>query len=132
MTVKILYFALTLVIAAESLAKTSFKHGIFANLESDYDLTSEKDEVDGFDYELFNFTFPMFDGNGDEGHERVKRFQVPSVNNPNPLCIMTFNIRSYTSPPPPGLPRNKEAVIARVSCLLMYHVQETLSLLNRR
>ncbi len=109
-----LCLVLTLTFAAESLAATTLEDDIFAKFDSDYEVTSEKDEFEGFEYTLRNFTFPAFDGGG--GHDRVKRLQQPiGWNNPAPLCIMTFNIRRYTSDP--NRVRDKDVIIARVSFL---------------
>lgn len=116
-----LYLALALTFAAESFAATSLKDDIFAKFDDDYEVASERDEVEGFEYALHNFTFPSFDvkGGGDGGHERVKRLQQPALGgNLAPLCIMTFNIRTYKGPTN-GIMRDKDYIIAHVSLLTL-------------
>lgn len=108
MSCTILCLTLVLLFTAESFAKEDLQD-IVAKLDIDHDLTSEKKGVEGFEYKLYNFTFH---GGGNGGHERVKRWQVPTTSNPLPLCVMTFNIRAYTAPQ--GLPTNKDIVIAHV------------------
>lgn len=109
--------ALALSLIPKSFSSTNFKDDIFAKFDGDYEVASEKDEIEGFEYTLHNFTFSAFDvkGGGDDGHERVKRLQQPIAGNLAPLCIMTFNIRTYTAPAL-GV-RGKDIVIARVSLL---------------
>lgn len=86
----------------------------FSKFDDDYDLTSESNEMDGLEYELFNLTFSA---SGGREHERVKRWQDPLTStNPNPLCIMTFNIRTYKAPVT-VLARDKDIVISAVSYL---------------
>lgn len=107
-----LCLVLVLTIIAESLAATTPEDDIFAKFGSDYDLTTETDVVEGFEYTLRNFTFPAFDGGGGR-HDRVKRLQQPAIgNNHAPLCIMTFNIRTYTAT---AQVRSKDVIIAQVS-----------------
>lgn len=104
-----LCLVLALTIAAG--AATTLKD---AKFDSDYDMTSEiSDEIEGLEYTLRNFTFPAFDGGG--GHDRVKRLLEPIGKDPapNPLCIMTFNIRAYKGPK--GSKRSKDDIIAQVS-----------------
>lgn len=105
-----------LVIASESLAKTYFKEDIIAKLDEDYELVSEKKKVDGFEYTLHNITFPVQD-ESKASHERVKRLPGALAGNPAPLCIATFNIRTYTAPAA-GVAQPKDDIIARVSKLI--------------
>lgn len=100
---------LVLALAAESSAETSFKDNIFAKFDGTYDVEPEKGEVEGFEYTLHNFTFPA---SSEDGHKRVKRLGE-NVNSAvqHRLCIMTFNIRTYTDS---GLV-NKDTIIAHVS-----------------
>ena len=107
--VTVLCLALTLTLVTESVANTD---SIFAKFEDDHDLISERDRIEGFEYELFNFTF------GGREHERVKRWQSPLTStNSNPLCIMTFNIRTYKAPDNLS-PRHKDIVITAVSYII--------------
>ena len=106
-----LCLVLALAFATESLAaKTTLGEDFFAKFDGDYEVTSEKDEIEGFEYALRNFTFPAL-SEGDS-HDRVKRLQAPGSG--GNLCIMTFNIRVYVSPRD-GRPQDKDRVIAQVS-----------------
>lgn len=114
-----LYLVLVaLIFVAESFAETSFKKDdIVAKFDNEYDLTSETKEVEGFKYTLHNFTFSASDKGGGGGHERVKRLQhAVESNNPLPLCVMTFNIRTYTFRG--GAAAYKDMAIAHVSQLM--------------
>ena len=106
--------AVALILAAESLAETSLKDdSVIAKFDKDYGLTSERKEVEGFKYTLHNFTFSA-SNKGGGGHERVKRLQEAVESNvPLPLCVMTFNIKTYSFQGDTAA--YKDMVIARVS-----------------
>lgn len=90
------------------------------NFKKDGDvLAKKKKEVEGFEYMLHNLTFPAVDG-----HKRVKRLQQ-AVGNDNslPLCVMTFNIGTYTFEG--GVAAHRDMVIARVSAKPVYDIVDT-------
>ena len=104
-----LCLALALTFFGESFAASiSFQDDIIASFGDEYILKTEKNEIEGLEYTLHNFTFSASEKND---HNRVKRLQgaIPGTT----FCVMTFNIRTY-SPPAIGL-RGKDIVIARVS-----------------
>ena len=103
--------ALALTLLGESIAESkSFEDDIIATFdEHDYILNTEKNEIEGLEYTLHNFTISASEKNN---HNRVKRLQgaIPGTT----LCVMTFNIRTY-APPQAGQLRPKDMIIPRVS-----------------
>lgn len=102
--------------AAPTHAKNRNEDDYITSFKKDYEVKTEKEIPDEFDYTLHNLTFP---GDPDEFtvHERVKRLRNPlGDGNPVPLCIMTFNMRVYKAPDN-GHPRVKDIIIAHVRLL---------------
>ena len=102
--------ALALTYFGESFAASSFEDDNIATFGDNYILKTEKNEIEGLEYTLHNFTFSVSEKSS---HNRVKRLQgaIPGTT----LCVMTFNIRTYS--PPQILLRGKDIIIAHVSCI---------------
>lgn len=106
----VLCLALALALASAA-AKTNLKESILAQIDGDFDLSLEKEAIEGLEYELFNLTFPHSDVEDAGARERVKRWQQPNFPDSS-LCMMTFNIRTYTSKT--GMLRGRDSIIASV------------------
>ena len=104
-----LCLALALVFAAVAETNINKDGDVVVKFDGDHGLTSEKKEVDRFQYTLHNLTPSAVDGHG-----RVKRLQqAVGGDEALPLCIMTFNIRTNTFEG--GVATHEDMVIARVS-----------------